>query len=108
MFKEEHKRGVWNTIRRHDLQPLNRLVPNSLVLEAATRAGVASGSGALNVVSLVWLALLSAVERGKNFANVVQLTLKLLHDAQQWSGEPSPSFLPKACRGPYRAAGTPK
>jgi hypothetical protein len=98
MFKDEHKRGVWNTLRQHDLQPLSRLLPNSLVVTAAHQAGVKIGSGPLNAFTLVWLALLSAVETSKNFAGVVELVLKLLHDAQQWHGEPSPSLLPKAHR----------
>lgn len=99
MFKDEHKRGVWNSLRQHDLQPLSRLLPNSLVAAAARQAGVKIGAGALNAFTLVWLALLSAVETSKNFAGVVELVLKLLHDAQQWNGEPSPSLLPKAHRG---------
>jgi hypothetical protein len=99
MFKDEHKRGVWNTLRQHDLQPLSRLLPNSLVAQAARQAGVKIGAGALNACTLVWLALLSAVETSRNFAGVVELVLKLLHDAQQWNGEPSPSLLPKAHRG---------
>jgi hypothetical protein len=98
MFKDEHKRGVWDTLRQHDLQPLRRLLPDSLIAAAADRAGIGLGAGALNVATLVWLAILSAVETGKNFADVLQLVLKLLHDAQQWNGQPSPCLLPKAHR----------
>ena len=94
MFKDEHKQSVWNTLRQHDLQPLRGLLSDSLVESAAALAGLKRGSGPLNVVSLVWLAMLSAVEKGRNFANVLQLTLKLLHDAQRWGGTASPSLLP--------------
>jgi hypothetical protein len=103
MFKDERKRGAWNTIRQHDLQVLTRLLPDSLVVSAAASAGVPVGAGALNVTTLVWLALMSAVETSKNFADVLQLVLKLMHDAQQWPGEPSPCLLPKALRPQSRA-----
>lgn len=96
MFRDERKRGVWDTLRRHDLQPLTRLLPDSMIRSAAARAGISVGGGALNAITLVWLSLLSAVETGKNFAGVLQLVLKLLHDAQQWPGEPSPCLLPQS------------
>jgi hypothetical protein len=99
MFTDERKRGVWDTLRRHDLQPLMRLLPDSLIASAAAEAGVRLGGGALNVVTLVWLALLSAVETGKNFAGVLQVVLKLLHDAQRWDGQPSACLLPRARQG---------
>ena len=98
MFKDEHKRGVWDTLRLHDLQVLFRLLPDSLIASAAAGAGIRVGSGPLNAITLVWLALLSAVETSKNFADVLQLVLKLLHDAQQWDGELSPCLLRKADR----------
>jgi transposase len=98
MFKDEHKRGVWDTLRHHDLQALSRLLPVSMVREAAAFAGAQFGSGALNLATLVWLALLAALEKGRNFAGVLELTLKLLHDAQGWDGPPSPGLLPTACR----------
>jgi len=98
MFKDEHKRGVWDTLRHHDLQLLLRLLPDSLIGLAAADAGIRMGAGALNATTLVWLALLSAVETSKNFANVLQLVLKLLHDAQQWDGERSPCMVGKADR----------
>jgi hypothetical protein len=61
-------------------------------------AGISFGAGPLNVRTLVWLALLSAVETSSNFANVVQLVFKLLHDAQQWHGEPSSCLVPESHR----------
>lgn len=98
MFTDERKRGVWDTLRRHDLQPFMRLLPASLIASAAAQGGVRVGGGALNAVTLVWLALMSAVETGKSFAGVLQVVLKLLHDAQQWDGEPSACLLPRARR----------
>jgi hypothetical protein len=98
MFKDERKRGIWDTVRQHDLQVLFRLLPESLIASAAAQAGIHMGAGALNATTLVWLALMSAVETGMNFAGVLQLVLKLLHDAQEWDGEPSPCMLPQAHR----------
>ena len=108
MFKDEHKQSVWNTLRQHDLQPLRGLLPDSLVESAAVLAGLRKRSGPLNIVSLVWLAMLSAVERGRNFANVLQLTLKLLHDAQRWEGTASPSLLPARRQKGKKAKGKSK
>jgi hypothetical protein len=99
MFKDEHKRSVWNTLRQHDLQPLNKILTPALVSEAAKRCGMALGAGPLNAFSLVWLSLLGAVEKGRNFAGILQMALKLLHDQQAWSGTPSPAFVPKSARG---------
>lgn len=96
MFKDEHKCEVWNTLRQHDLQPLNEILTPTLIAAAAKRCGMAMGAGPLNAVSLVWLSLLAAVEKGKNFAGVLQMTLKLLHDLQAWNGTPSPAFIPKS------------
>jgi hypothetical protein len=51
------------------------------------------GTGALHAGNLTWLAILGAVHTGKNFANVLGLTLKLLSDAANahdnpWNQEP--------------------
>lgn len=99
MFKDEHKREVWDTLRQHDLRALSRLLPDSLVESAAAEAGVKVGRGPLNLVTQTWLALLGALETTKNFTGVLQLTLKLMQDAGTWRGEPSACLSP---RGPAR------
>lgn len=101
MFTDELKRDVWDSIRQHDMRPLAGLMPDSLPAEAAAEAGVEVRPGPLNVVTLAWLAVLSAIERGRNFAGVLTLTLKLLHDAGRWDAvarTPSPALGPAARR----------
>ena len=98
---DEHKASVWNTLRQHDLQPCKRLLPDSLIQSDADRAGIPIGRGALNLITLAWLALLCSVEKGRSFADIIQMTLKLLHDAQCWGQAPSPCLLP-ARRGRRR------
>jgi hypothetical protein len=108
MFKDEHKRDVWNTLRQQDLRPLSRILTGPLLRSAAERAGVRVGDGPLNVLTMAWLGLLGALETGRNFAGVLQLTLKLLHDAGRWEGEPSAALLPKKARGNRKDKGRSK
>jgi hypothetical protein len=76
---------VWDQLRQRDLQALARFLPATTVLQAARQAGTAVGKGPLHLVNLVWLALASALQGGKSFAEVLGLVLKLLQDAPAWS-----------------------
>jgi hypothetical protein len=98
MFTDEHKTDVWKTLRQHDLRPLGHLLTDALIESAAQAAGVKVRCGPLNVVTRLWLGLLCALEAGKNFTGVLQLTLKLLHDAGKWDGQASPALLPQTQR----------
>jgi hypothetical protein len=93
MFTDERRRSVWNQIRQHDLRQFARFLSASLMEQAAATAGRSMGAGALNLATMTWLAVASAFHRGKNFAGVLVCTLKLLHDAGQWSGDPSAALL---------------
>jgi len=78
------KRDVWDQLRQRDLKIFARWVQPSLIVQAAARAGVALGKGPLNVATLVWLGLASALHPDKNFTGVLLLVLKLLQDAPSW------------------------
>ena len=79
---------VWDQLRQRDLKPLARFLPACTIAAAASRAGVAMGRGPLHLGNLVWLALASALNRSKSFADVLILVLKLLQDSPDWSTSP--------------------
>jgi Transposase DDE domain len=81
MFRDEHKREVWDEIRQHDLRAFRRWLTPGLFTEAARITQISLGRGPLYTVNLVWLGLASALHKGKDFASVLALTMKLLSDA---------------------------
>ena len=85
MFKDEHRGKVWEALGQRDLQAFGRLVGRQQLVEAAERTGLAIGRGPLSVITLTWLGIASALHTGKNFADVLMLTLKLLSDMPGWS-----------------------
>jgi hypothetical protein len=88
MFRDEHRRTVWDQLRQHDLRAFAKLLPKAVFGEAAKRAGVTLGEGPLYLVNLVWLGLASALHTAKSFADLLTLTLKLLQDAPEWESTP--------------------
>jgi hypothetical protein len=94
MFKDEHRRIVWNQIRQHGLRAFNRLLTGDIFVEAATRSNLDIGDGPLGLLNLTWLAIASALHVGRNFAEVLGTTLKMLQDADSWSRNP----LSRSCK----------
>ncbi len=88
MFKDERRCKVWEQIRQHDLRALaDRLTPD-LFHKAAVRTNVKLGGGPLNLVSLVWLGVASAVHSARDFGDVLLLTMKLLSDTEGFAVTP--------------------
>jgi hypothetical protein len=85
MFTDEHRVTVWNEIRQHDLRAFSRFLEPAMIREAAARAGTTLGRGPLHLGSLVWLTLASVLHTGKNFADILVLTLKLLSDTKEFA-----------------------
>jgi hypothetical protein len=83
MFTDERRRDLWQHIRQRDLRQFSHLLPPGLITQAAANAGVTMGRGALNVSTLVWLAISCALRTSMNFAGVLTLVLKLIVDAGQ-------------------------
>jgi len=89
MFTDEQRRSVWEEIRQQDLRAFARLFTPAVLSQAAARAGLAMGRGPLGLATLAWLAISSALHAGRNFADVLVMTLKLLRDADA-SGRTGP------------------
>ncbi len=81
MFTDEPRRSVWEQIRQQDLRAFASLLTPAVLCQAATVAGVAMGRGPLELATLAWLAVSSALHTTRNFADVLVMTLKLLRDA---------------------------
>jgi len=81
MFTDEQRRSVWEQIRQQDLRAFARLLTSQVLKEGAVRAGLAMGRGPLGLANLAWLSLASAIHAGRNFADVLAMSLKLLRDA---------------------------
>lgn len=90
MFTDEQRRSVWEQIRQQDLRAFARLFTPAVLSQAASQAGVGMGRGPLGLATLAWLALSSALHAGRNFADVLVMTLKLLGDADA-SGRAGPT-----------------
>ncbi|MGH8523508.1 MAG: IS4 family transposase [Gammaproteobacteria bacterium] len=88
MFTDGQRRKVWDEIRQHDLRAFARLLPDELFAQAATEAQLRLADCALNLRTLVWLGVAAALHRLRNFAGVLQLTLKLLEDSEHWPHSP--------------------
>jgi len=88
MFKDEHRGKVWDEIRQQDLPAFNRLLSPEVVTAAANRAGMRVGDGPLSIVKLSWLAISAALHRGKSFADLLVITLKILSDQPGWNDSP--------------------
>jgi hypothetical protein len=98
MFKDELRHKVWDEIRQHDLRAFCNLLTDDVFVEAAELARVTLGRSPLSVAKMVWLGISGAIHVSRNFADVLQLTLKLLEDASDWR----PAALPKADRAPKK------
>jgi hypothetical protein len=71
MCFDPSKRTVWNQLRQRDRKVFARWLTPSLLARAAARAGLAFGKGPLNVATLVWLGLVSALHPAQNFTGVL-------------------------------------
>ncbi len=88
MFTDELRATVWDEIRQRDLRAFDKLLPMSVFVEAAKRAGVSFGSSALRLPTLVWLGLSAALRTTLDFAAILRLTLQLLRDTPTWRADP--------------------
>jgi Transposase DDE domain len=96
MFKDERRVMVWESIRQQGLRPFAKRLSPDLVAQAAEQASVLAGKGPLNLATMSWLGLLSALHLSKNFADILRLGLKLLRDAEDWRDTPVAAEVRKA------------
>jgi transposase len=80
MFTDELRKSVWEDIRQRELATFASILTPQVLRLAAERAEVRIGRGVLNTLTLLWLALSSALHPGLNFCRVLHLTMKLLAD----------------------------
>lgn len=84
MFKDERRYAVWNEIRQHGIRSFSAQLTPGVLAAAAARTGVALVKSPLCLASLVWLGVAAALHTGKDFADVLGLTLRLLEDQQDF------------------------
>jgi hypothetical protein len=99
MFSDPIRAEHWTQLSARHFRVFSHHLTPDLIARAASQAGCAVGSSALNLVSLVWLALNCAFFRARSFADVLYLTLKLLSDLSEgpdWSPPPQR----KGCHDP--------
>jgi hypothetical protein len=85
MFTDEHRRSVCEQLRQLDLRAFEKLLTPRVLSEAAVRAGLPMGRGALGLANLAWLSVACAFHATRNFADVLVMTLKLLGDADRFA-----------------------
>jgi hypothetical protein len=92
MFTDERRYTAWEQARQSDLRQFASILTPERLTAAAVAAGVKMGRGLLNVTTLVWLALASALRPGMNFAHILAMTVRLLSDLGQL---PQPAAKPQ-------------
>jgi hypothetical protein len=96
MFTDERKHQHFDRLRQQGLQAASQLLTPELFAEVEQRSGIKCGKNPLSPSNLVWLGIMAAIESTHNFADVLQLTLKWLHDSGQWQPTPTPKTSPAA------------
>src|SRR5271167_4615801 len=84
MFADHIRHTVWEQIRQRDFRAFAPILTPQVFEQAALYAGVSLGGGPLAMGVLVWLGLACALNPGKNFAQVLNLALKLLRNDPRW------------------------
>jgi hypothetical protein len=87
MFTDEVRGNVWNEVRQRGFRPFANLLTDQMLAEAALGAGLRLGRSALTLPTMVWLGLSSALHTSKNFADILVITFKWLHDLQIAQGK---------------------
>lgn len=88
MFRDEQRDKVWNEIRQADLRSFAKQLTPEVFAEASLNSGERIGQSALNVVNLVWLGISSAIDATASFPFVLNVTLKLLEDQENFATSP--------------------
>jgi hypothetical protein len=82
------KATVWDQLRQRDLRAFAPILTPERIAHAAWRIGRTVGTSPLNLGNLVWLAVACAWHKGRSFASVLTLFVKILRDAPDWVGSP--------------------
>lgn len=106
MFTDAARQRVWEEMRQQDCRAFARFLQADVLSEAATRAGVALGRGALSLRTLVWLAVASARHATRSFADVLTMTFRLVQEATD--GPPTVSPVRRRGSGSRRSRHDPR
>jgi hypothetical protein len=87
---DPEKVTVWEQFRQRGLRAFGHVLTAERVRFACGRIGARVGTGPLNLVNLVWLSVACAWHKGKSFAAVLALFVKLVHDAPAEAGLAAP------------------
>jgi hypothetical protein len=85
MFTDDSRWKAQEEIQRHDNRAFSQFLTPDLFKKVAEQTGVPIGKSPLNWKVLVLLGIACAIHRQKAFATVLDLTLRLLIDAEGYS-----------------------
>ena len=94
MFRDERKHQQFNQLRQQGLNGAQQLLTPQLFAEVTQRTGINNGKNPLSHANLVWLGIIAAMDCTRNFAGVLQITLKWLHDSGHWKPTSTPTNSP--------------
>jgi hypothetical protein len=84
VYTDNEKTTIYNDLRQSDWKAFQRLLHPAVWTQAALRAAVSLGQGPLNLGNLLFFAIGAAWYHTKNFAEVLQVVLKLIRDSEDW------------------------
>jgi hypothetical protein len=90
MYTDVVRNKVWEQLRQRGLKAFAKVLTPEVLQAAAKAAKLPITASPLNAFTLVWLGIVGAFHRAKNFADVLIITWKLLEDAQCPLPKPTP------------------
>jgi Transposase DDE domain len=86
MFTDKKRTEVQDQLRQHDQAVFAHILTPDLFLQAARMCELSLVLSPLNLINLVWLAVCAARDPKKCFADVLELSRKVLQDNEAFSG----------------------
>jgi hypothetical protein len=93
MFTDKNRTEVQDQLRQHDQAIFAHILTPDLFFQAARMCELPLVRSPLNLINLVWLAVCAAREPKKCFADVLELSRKVLQDNEPFSGSPLAKLL---------------
>src|SRR5579871_4367321 len=93
MFTDKNRTDVQDQLRQHDQAVFAHILTPDLFLQAARMCELPLVRSPLNLINLVWLAVSAARNPKKCFADVLELSRKILQDNEAFSASPLAELL---------------
>jgi len=93
MFTDKKRTEVQDQLRQHDQAIFDHILTPDLFFQAARMCGLPLVLSPLNLVNLVWLAVCAARDPKKCFADILQLSRKVLLDNEAFSNSSQAKLL---------------